>query len=85
MKFVRTYILYIDFPTGIRKDCRVDFDLVFLHNIEFNFCIKLCIPLLILRSLGLVELFENVRALSENRSNKMYLFSFQNIENRPPT
>ena len=44
----------------------------------------ICIPLLILRSLGLVELFENVRALSENRSNKIFLISFQNIENSPP-
>ena len=33
---------------------------------------------------GFGGIIENVRALSENRSNKMYLFSFQNIENSPP-
>ena len=37
-----------------------------------------------MRSLGLVGLFEYVCALSQNWSNKIYLFSFENIQNSPP-
>ena len=34
-----------------------------------------------MRSLGLMGLFEYVCALSQNRSNKIYLISFENIQN----
>ena len=33
---------------------------------------------------GLAGLFEYVCALSQNKSNKIYLFSFENIQNSPP-
>ena len=38
----------------------------------------------ITRSLGLAGLFEYVSVLSQNRSDKIYLFSFENIQNSPP-
>ena len=38
----------------------------------------------ITRSLGLAGLFEYVSELSQNRSDKIYLFSFENIQNSPP-
>ena len=37
----------------------------------------------ITRSLGLAGIFEYVSELSQNRSDKIYLFSFENIQNSP--
>ena len=37
-----------------------------------------------MKSHGLAGLFEYVCALSQNRSNKIYPFSFENIQNSPP-
>ena len=36
------------------------------------------------RSLGFTDFFEYVSELSQNRSDKIYLFSFENIQNSPP-